>query len=70
MTDVYGVGPIVAAFLIGYSGDIGRFDHHLNEGSVEQFNSVNCPGDVPLLSGVQEFVAHLDQAYSADDPHV
>ena len=25
VTDVYGVGPIVAAFLIGYSGDIGRF---------------------------------------------
>lgn len=25
VTDVYGVGPVVAAFLIGYSGDIGRF---------------------------------------------
>ena len=25
VTEVYGVGPIVAAFLIGYSGDIGRF---------------------------------------------
>ena len=25
VTDVYGVGPIVAAFLIGYTGDIGRF---------------------------------------------
>lgn len=25
VTDVYGVGPIVAAYLIGYSGDIGRF---------------------------------------------
>ena len=25
MTDVFGVGPIVAAYLIGYSGDIRRF---------------------------------------------
>ena len=25
MTDIYGVGPVVAAFLIGYTGDIGRF---------------------------------------------
>ena len=25
LTDVYGVGPIVAAYLIGYSGDVGRF---------------------------------------------
>ncbi len=31
VTDVYGVGPIVAAFLIGYTGDPGRFassDHY------------------------------------------
>ena len=31
VTGVYGVGPIVAAFLIGYTGDIGRFasaDHY------------------------------------------
>jgi transposase len=31
VTDIYGVGPIVAAFLIGYTGDIGRFasaDHY------------------------------------------
>jgi transposase len=26
VTDVYGVGPIVAAFLVGYSGDITRFE--------------------------------------------
>ena len=25
VTDLYGVGPIVAAMLIGYTGDIGRF---------------------------------------------
>jgi transposase len=25
VTDVFGVGPIVAAYLIGHSGDIGRF---------------------------------------------
>ncbi len=25
VTDVYGVGPIVAALLIGYTGDVGRF---------------------------------------------
>jgi transposase len=25
VTDVYGVGPVVAALLIGYTGDIGRF---------------------------------------------
>jgi transposase len=25
VTDVHGVGPIVAAYLIGYSGDVGRF---------------------------------------------
>jgi transposase len=31
VTDVYGVGPIVAAFLIGYTGDVARFaspDHY------------------------------------------
>ncbi len=31
VTDIYGVGPIVAVFLIGYTGDIGRFpsaDHY------------------------------------------
>ena len=31
LTDVYGVGPVVAALLIGYTGDIGRFasaDHY------------------------------------------
>ncbi len=31
VTDVYGVGPVVAALLIGYTGDIGRFasaDHY------------------------------------------
>jgi transposase len=31
LTDIYGVGPIVAAFLIGYTGDITRFataDHY------------------------------------------
>jgi transposase len=26
VTEVYGVGPIVAAFLVGYSGDITRFE--------------------------------------------
>jgi transposase len=25
LTDIYGVGPVLAAMLIGYSGDIGRF---------------------------------------------
>ena len=25
VTDVYGVGPIVAAYLLGYSGDVARF---------------------------------------------
>ncbi len=25
MTDVYGVGPIVACYLLGYSGDVRRF---------------------------------------------
>ena len=31
VTDIYGVGPVVAAFLVGYTGDIGRFasaDHY------------------------------------------
>ncbi|MGA7271898.1 MAG: transposase [Acidimicrobiia bacterium] len=26
ITEIYGVGPIVAAFLVGYSGDITRFE--------------------------------------------
>ena len=26
VTEIYGVGPIVAAFLVGYSGDITRFE--------------------------------------------
>jgi len=25
LTDVYGIGPIIAAMLIGYSGDVTRF---------------------------------------------
>ncbi len=28
MTDIYRVGPIVAAFLIGYTGDPTTADHH------------------------------------------
>jgi transposase len=28
VTDIFGVGPIVAAMAIGYSGDIGRFQSH------------------------------------------
>ncbi len=31
MTDVYGVGPVVAALLVGYTGGVGRFasaDHY------------------------------------------
>ena len=31
VTNVYGVGPVVAAFLIGYTSNIGRFasaDHY------------------------------------------
>ena len=30
LTDIYGVGPVVAGLLIGYSGDVSRFPtrHH------------------------------------------
>ncbi len=45
VTDVYGVGPIVAAFLIGYTGDIGRF------ASPNHYASYNGTAPVEYSSG-------------------
>jgi transposase len=45
VTDVYGVGPIVAAFLIGYTGDIGRF------ASADHYASYNGTAPIEVSSG-------------------
>ncbi len=45
VTDVYGVGPIVAAFLIGYTGDIGRF------ASANHYASYNGTAPIEYSSG-------------------
>jgi transposase len=36
VTELYGVGPIVAAYLLGYSGDVGRFP---NSGHYARYNA-------------------------------
>jgi transposase len=45
VTDVYGVGPIVAAFLIGYSGDMTRFE------SAGHYASCNDTAPIGVSSG-------------------
>ncbi len=45
VTDVYGVGPIVAAFLVGYTGDIGRF------ASGNHYASYNGTAPIEFSSG-------------------
>ena len=45
VTDVYGVGPIVAAFLIGYSGDMTRFE------SAGHYPSYNGTAPIEVSSG-------------------
>ena len=45
VTDVYGVGSIVAAFLIGYTGDIGRF------ASANHYASYNGTAPIEYSSG-------------------
>jgi transposase len=45
VTDVYGVGPIVAAYLIGYSGDICRFP------SAGHFARYNATAPIEASSG-------------------
>ncbi len=45
VTDVYGVGPVVAAFLIGYTGDIGRF------ASADHYAAYNGTAPVEVSSG-------------------
>ena len=45
VTDVYGVGPIVAALLIGYTGDIGRF------ASANHYAAYNGTAPIEVSSG-------------------
>ena len=45
VTDVYGVGPIVAALLIGYTGDIGRF------ASADHYAAYNGTAPIEVSSG-------------------
>ena len=45
VTDVYGVGPIVAAFLIGYTANVGRF------ASADHYASYNGTAPVEYSSG-------------------
>ncbi len=45
LTDVYGVGPIVAALLIGYTGDICRF------ASADHYAAYNGTAPVEYSSG-------------------
>ena len=45
VTDVYGVGPVVAALLVGYTGDIGRF------ASANHYASYNGTAPIEVSSG-------------------
>jgi transposase len=45
VTGIYGVGPVVAALLIGYTGDIGRF------GSADRYAAYNGTAPVEFSSG-------------------
>ena len=45
LTDVYGVGPIVAAFLIGYTNNIGRF------ASADHYAAYNGTAPIEMSSG-------------------
>jgi transposase len=45
VTEVYGVGPVVAAFLVGYSGDISRF------ASAGHYASYNGTAPIEVSSG-------------------
>jgi transposase len=45
VTDVYGVGPIVAAFLIGYTGDVRRF------ASGDRYAAYNGTAPIEVSSG-------------------
>jgi len=45
VTDVYGVGPVVAALLIGYTGDIGRF------ASANHYAAYNGTAPIEVSSG-------------------
>ena len=45
VTDVYGVGPVVAAFLVGYTGDIGRF------ASADHYAAYNGTAPIEVSSG-------------------
>ncbi len=45
VTDVYGVGPVVAAFVIGYTGDIGRF------ASANHYAAYNGTAPIEVSSG-------------------
>ncbi len=45
VTGIYGVGPIVAAFLIGYTGDIGRF------ASADHYAAYNGTAPIEVSSG-------------------
>ena len=45
VTDIYGVGPIVAALLIGYTGGIGRF------GTADRYAAYNGTAPVEYSSG-------------------
>ena len=50
MTDVYGVGPIVAALLIGHSGDITRFPSSGHDASHN--------GTAPIEASLGKVVRH------------
>ena len=45
VTDVYGVGPVVATLLIGYTGDIGRF------ASADHYAAYNGTAPIEVSSG-------------------
>jgi len=48
VTDVYGVGPIVAAFLIGYTGDPGRF------ATADRYAAYNGTAPIEVSSGAKK----------------
>ena len=45
VTDIYGVGPVVAAFLTGYTPPIGRFT------TPDRYAAYNCTAPIEVSSG-------------------
>ena len=69
VTDVYGVGPIVAAFVVGYSGDITRFataGHYASSNGGKKKHRLSLRGNRKLNHAIH--MAAVTQIQYPDTP--